>query len=230
MKKFAVIALLTLLSIAAGAQTTLGNGEMRGSGAPARKGETVKGIRMTDVKPLPLDYSKYTKNYGRQDDSRQKLKDEAIMDRDWDNDETAWNTACALDTKAAYQKYVMKYPIGVHRAEADKKIIDFDVDEIFNGDHGELPQMNRTKEDDKSPTSNLVIENTTEYVMTLYFSGTECKKVMINPKGKVRIKIKNGSYRVAAEVPVQTIHPYAGRQDFRGGDYETGYCIVPYVE
>lgn len=234
MRRFILTILLVLTSVCAFAQSTvnLEKGDRRSPGNnPGKVSVPVSTGRMMKPKPLPSEYGRYkTTDYSRPDADKLKIKDAEIMEREWDSDDAAWSTACALNTKTAYQKYVQKYPVGNHRAEANKKIVDFEVNEIFNGNHGSLPPMNRTNEDDKSPTSTVVIENTTDYVMTIYFSGIDSKKLMINPKGKATVNLKNGSYRVAASVPVQNIHPYAGTQDFRGGRYETGYCIVPYIE
>ncbi|MGN0201528.1 MAG: hypothetical protein ACI399_01305 [Candidatus Cryptobacteroides sp.] len=149
----------------------------------------------------------------------------AMKEREWNSEDTAWKRACLLNTKEAYQKYISLYPRGPHRAEADKKLVEAKIDDIFKNNHGTLPAFAHVQEDGR-PTSSLVMENTTEYPLTVMFSGPEIRSVVIDPGSILTITIKNGVYRVAASVPPGSIIPYAGTQTFTGGRYETGYCIV----
>ena len=149
----------------------------------------------------------------------------AMKEREWNSEETAWKRACLLNTKESYQKYISLYPRGPHRAQADRKLVDAKINDIFKNNHNTLPAFTHVQEDNK-PTSTITMENTTEYPLTVMYSGPEIRSVVIEPGSRMSITLKNGSYRVAASVPTGSIAPYAGAQVFTGGRYETGYCIV----
>lgn len=171
-----------------------------------------------DFKSLPI-------QYGKTPDSKLKELDRRMTERTWGSEDTAWGRACFLDTREAYQKYIAMYPNGLHRPDATKKLIDMDVNDVFNSNPDELPKMTHVSQED-TPTSTLVVENVTGYVLTVMYSGTESKSVQISPRSKASFSLKNGSYRIAASVPAPDVKSYAGSQTFTGGRYEVGYCIT----
>lgn len=168
---------------------------------------------------LPSNYGKF-KDEGLDDLSK------AMEERDWGSEDTAWARAKSQDTIGGYQKYLARFPYGPHVGEAQNRIIDIRVNDALNSDHNELPQIQRTISDDDSPTSTIVVENTTRYPLTVMYSGLESRSITIPAHSRGTVTLKNGRYRIAASVPVASIIPYAGSQDFVGGRYETGYCIV----
>ena len=178
------------------------------------------GVIKADSRSLPSGYATY------KDDGLKDLE-KNISERDWNSESTAWQRASALNTKEAYQKYIARYPSGVHIPEARKRLIDAQVNDVFSGSHDNLPGMNHVDRDDKSPTSTVTVENTTQFPLTVMYSGAESKSVVIDPYSKSSVTLKNGSYRIAASVPAPNVRPFAGTQSLTGGRYETGYCIVP---
>lgn len=146
--------------------------------------------------------------------------------REWGSEDSAWQRACALNTKDAYQKYIGLYPNGPHRPFAEKRLIDINVNDMMRGSHNDFPRMKRIESDDESPTSTIVIENLTPYTLTVYFSGPESQSVPIPTGGKTSVTLKNGNYRVGASVPVATVRPFAGSQDLGGGTFEVGFIIA----
>lgn len=70
-----------------------------------------------------------------------------------------------------------------------KKIIDYEVDKIFEGEYGKLPTMERTASTtgDKSVIS---IHNDTEYELTLRYSGDESRMVVLAPQEKERLSLE----------------------------------------
>lgn len=169
-------------------------------------------------------------NYGRYSDERMKELTKEMQERSWESEETAWDLARSLDTRDAYEKYIKLYPGGAHREKADGRIVDFKVDDIFNGSHNHLPGMLRTVSDDKSTRSTILIENMTKYVLTVIYSGPDSKEIQISPGRKDSITIPNGNYRIAASVPDENVRPFAGFEDLAGGHYEIGFCIVQLKE
>lgn len=172
-----------------------------------------------DVNSIPLNYKGLT-------DEKIGELEKQMEERKWGAENTAWELASSKDTKEAYQKYIAMYPYGAHRAEASKRIVDIDVNNIFNGSHNNLPGMERVEKDDDSPFSIVVVENATRYTLTVLYSGPESKSVFIPAGEKASVKIPNGQYRIAASVTSPSVRPYAGAQSFDGGRYETAYCIV----
>jgi len=174
-----------------------------------------------------IDMKSVSVEYGRYSDDKLKEFEKEMQEREWGREDTAWKRACALDTKDAYEKYIAMYPNGAHRAEATKRFVDVSVEDIFKGAHNHLPGIEHIQSDDDSPTSTLVIENTTEYVLTVYYSGTESREMRLMPYSRGTIVLKNGDYKIAASVPPANIRPFAGSESFSGGQYRTGFCIVP---
>lgn len=160
-------------------------------------------------------------------DPETKKLEERMAERSWGSEDTAWARACELDSKESYQKYVAIYPNGAHRPQASQRLIDLQVDDIFDSDHGNLPRMNRVSEDEDSPTSTITVENGTRYPLTVMYSGEDSRSIVISPGFKGTVSLPNGQYRIAASVPAVNVRPFAGRETFRGGSYEVCYVIVP---
>lgn len=188
-----------------------------GSGAVMSKG--VLGGAISHEPALPSGYGQY------KDEGLKDLK-EQMEEREWGSEDTAWKKACEADNIPTYQKYLARYPYGQHAGNAQSRIIDIRVNDALNSDHNELPQMQRTMSDDDSPTSTIVVENTTRYPLTVMYSGIDTRSITIPPHSKSTVTVKNGRYRIAASVPVASVIPFAGGEEFSGGRYETGFCIV----
>ncbi|MCQ2146974.1 MAG: hypothetical protein MJZ16_05595 [Bacteroidales bacterium] len=172
-----------------------------------------------DSKSLPIEFKSYS-------DDKLKELDERMKEREWNSEDTAWERARTLNTKDAYLKYVGMYPYGAHRAQADERLIEINVNDIMNGAHGSLPGMKQVQVDEDSPTSTIVIENFTGYPLTVMYSGPEGRSVTISPGSKMAVTINNGYYRIAATVPAPAVRPFAGTETFSGGRYEVGFHIV----
>lgn len=223
-----ILILLTAAILTAGAQTPVYKGKTgdrsvigtvgRSSGSTV-SGSGMLGGSISKEPALPSSYGKY-KDEGLQDLNK------AMEEREWGSEDTAWKRASSLHTIDAYQKYLARYPYGLHAGNANANIIDIRVSDALNRDHNDLPEMARTVSEDDSPTSTIIVENTTRYPLTVMYSGIDSKSVTIPPGSKTAVTLTNGRYRIAASVPVASVIPFAGGQDFSGGRYETGFCIV----
>ena len=235
-----LIVLLQLTFLSALAQNNVQlNGSDNKSTVPLQKGDTrsmspmqgggfssgMRGDRNSMIGKT-LDMPAVPDGYGKYSDSRMDEVDRRLQERQWENDETAWKLACELGTADAYRRYINTYPGGAHRAEANKILIDMEVDKVFNSKHGTLPGMQRVSDSDDAPSSTVVVENATDYPLTVMYSGPDSKSMQIGPGGRGTIVLANGHYRIAASVPAAHVRPYAGEQTFAGGRYEVGYCIV----
>lgn len=223
MKIYRILSFLFALVLSLGsasAQVTLPKklGETRSTGTMRTEIEKMTGS-MVDAKTGPVDHAMQTDD--RLDEIARKMDE-----RSWGSENTAWEKACQLNTRESYQKYTAMYPYGAHISEATKRLIDIEVNDALNGAHNGLPNMKHVEIDDDSPTSTVVVENATHYLLTVYYSGEESKSVQISPGAKRSVTLKNGHYRIAASVPAPRVRPYAGSETFVGGRYEVGYIVV----
>lgn len=194
--------------------------DLRNSGSLKNERPAVMG-GMKDAGTLP------PVDFGRYSDTGFNEFDEAMKERDWGSEDTAWERARALDTKSAYEKYCAIYPNGPHRPDAVKKLIDIDVNNIFNGKHDDLPELKKISDEDTFD-STIFVHNETPYVLTVMYSGFDSKSIRIAPGGVEKVVLENGNYRIAASVPPPLIRPYAGGAFLNGGKYEQSYYIVSY--
>ena len=221
-RKFILLVLvLCSLPFVAGAQSAITMPkELGGKSSGNFRNERAGAIALPNETKLP--YTDYKQDFG----SRAKELAEKMDERSWSSEDTAWEKACEIDTKESYQRYMAMYPNGAHRPQASQKLVDIQVNDIFNSDHGGLPNMKWVSEDEDSPTSTITIENNTGYPLTVMYSGEESKSIVISPGFTGTVTLPNGQYRIAASVPPAHIRPFAGSETFRGGRYEVGFVIV----
>lgn len=155
-------------------------------------------------------------------DSENQIED--IENRSWNTEAKAWNTAKRENTISAYQKYKRLYPTGSHYAQAERKLIDLEVANVYAGDHGSLPAMDKTSWGN-GPSAYISVTNRTSYTLTLLYSGPDSKRLVISPGGTSSVTLKNGRYRVAASVNASNVGNYAGTEDLSGGSYSVEYYI-----
>lgn len=147
---------------------------------------------------------------------------------EWSTDDNAWRTAKRIGDILSFRRYLFLYPNGKHINEANKIIIDLEVDGIFSGSYGMLPKMDRGISDQKSSRTTITIENRTSYVLTILYSGSESKRLTINPFNTQSITLINGNYRIAASVNATNVNPFAGSENLSGGNYSVSYYIETY--
>ena len=157
------------------------------------------------------------------DEYRDSEEKKQARDTRWSTEANAWTSAKELNTITAYEKYLDLFPNGAHKAAADKKIIDLRVESTFAGSHGVLPAMDKTGYG--GPVSYISVYNNTSYNLTLFYSGTESKRLVISPHSTGSLKLKNGSYRIAASVDASNVGRYGGAEKLNGGSYEVEYYI-----
>lgn len=155
-------------------------------------------------------------------DADQRIED--INSRLWGTDRQAWKTAQKQNTLTAYNRYLELFPKGAHAKAADKKVIDLSVTNIFAGDHGTLPGMDRTSY--SSSGSNIItVSNDTQYTLTLLYSGPDSKRLVLSSRSSGSVRLPNGTYRVAASVAATNVRSYAGTETLSGGGYDVSYYI-----
>lgn len=226
MKRILILfAALTFLLLNAGAQTVVlpgGRKDMKKSGTIVKQDVLKPGGNTSNpgVLTLPVEM-------GGQDQQQLDRLQKQMEERDWASEDSAWQRANSTGTREAYQTYIARFPNGAHRPQANQKLVDMSVNDIFSQDHNKMPEIDRVRADETSPTSTITVENDTQFILTVYYSGAESRTVNIFPGQKSTVTLKNGSYRIAASVPPAGIKPFAGSQSFTGGDYEVGFVIAP---
>jgi hypothetical protein len=165
---------------------------------------------------VPTDYFK---------DSESKI--EEIANQAWNTESKAWQMALSENSISAFTKYKSLYPNGSHISQCEKKLIDLEVSRVYAGEHGSLPEMDRTGYGG-GPTSYITVTNSTSYTLTLLYSGPDSKRLVISAGGTSSVRLKNGSYRVAASVSASNVSNYAGNENLQGGNYSVDYYISTY--
>ena len=155
-------------------------------------------------------------------DSQHKI--DSLENLTWNTESKAWKEAQKQNSLFAYKKYKKKYPNGKHISQAEKKIIDLEVAEVYAGDYGTLPSMDKVSYG-SGPTTRITVENNTSYTLTILYSGTDSKRLVIRPNGKSSVTLKNGVYKIAASVNAYNVSKYAGTEHLNGGSYESSYYI-----
>lgn len=220
---------LAFLSMGARAQTVieLNKGEVikRGTLESVFKGGTMNGMtgvidKTMDMKNNPIDVNRLP------DDARMKEIEREFQNREWQNEESAWNKASETDTREAYEKYIAMYPNGSHRSDATARLIQMRVNDAFTGAHENFPPLERTYADDDSPVSTVVVNNSTGQPLTVMYSGLDTESIVIEAGGRGVVTVKNGYYNIAASVPAVSVRDFAGTEVLRGGRYEVTFYIV----
>lgn len=161
--------------------------------------------------------------YGSQRDAQQMinlLKEEQT----WGTENSAWQTALKMNNILSFEKYLSLFPHGQHSKQAETRIIDLEVDNVFTNEHSTLPTMNKLYSMGTS-YSIIELENRTEYVLTVSYSGPDSKRIIIHPHKTEKVHIGNGYYRIAASVG-HGIRPFAGTENLDGSHYSVYYYIV----
>ncbi|MDR0755280.1 MAG: hypothetical protein LBF04_07820 [Prevotellaceae bacterium] len=138
----------------------------------------------------------------------------------WNTDSKAWNEARKQNTSVAYKKYLKLYPNGNHVKQAEKLLIDMEVDEIVKGKTYWAPSPMKT-DYEYSNYSTVYTYNATPYMLTLLYSGTESKKFKIPSNQKKSISLKNGKYRIVVSIyDNDNDYYYITTKTLLGGEYE----------
>ncbi len=164
----------------------------------------------------------YVLPYSKSSDFKEKILElsEAIEAENWETEPKAWQRASELDTRESFEKYLDKYPNGANKQCA----IDSAVSKIIGGNHGTLPQMDRTGYYNAYHTS-INIKNSTSYELTVMYSGQESKRVVLSPHDRTNVSLTNGFYRIAASVSASGVTPFAGSENLDGTSCDVEYYI-----
>jgi hypothetical protein len=157
-------------------------------------------------------------------DANQRISD--IENLAWQTEKSAWNQVTLLDNTESLNKYLNLYPSGIHKRQAEKRLIDLEVANVLNGEHGNLPSMDRNYSGDYgSSTSTIHVKNQTSYTLTLLYSGRDSKRIVLSPGRSESITLHNGRYNIAASVDAGGVRNYGGTEQLEGDNYSVTYYI-----
>jgi len=140
-------------------------------------------------------------------------------------DEQTWDSALKDYNIDTYRQYQALLPEGIYAEEAEKKIIDLEVEAVFGGKYGSMPAMDRSYSADNMTTNEIEVYNNTSYMLTILYSGPESKRIIIQPKQRSNYELPIGKYKVAASVSASNIGNFAGTEKLEGGSYSVEYYI-----
>ena len=128
-----------------------------------------------------------------------------------------------VNNAEGWKDFIKLYPDHAQKDKINDIIIKLEVDAIFAGDYEDIPDASRVGEANYV-TSNISLKNSTQYTLTVRYSGPENRKIIIAPRSTEKVNLKSGNYRVTASVNSARVTNYAGRESLSGG-YESNYYI-----
>lgn len=136
-----------------------------------------------------------------------------------------WAFVRNLDTADGYKRYLDLRPDGHYADTARKRLIDLEVDDILEGDVGQLPDLQPLQFSNRNRTSAVEVKNDTSYILTVRYSGPDSQKHVIQPGREVTFSIGKGTYRVTASVDARRVIPYAGSEEISYDRYGSSFYI-----
>lgn len=137
----------------------------------------------------------------------------------------AWEYSTAKNSIYYYKQFIKNYPNSIYLSTAKEKIVDLEVDRIMKGSYGVLPQMQKTSNGTYSSTSAISLKNNTSYTLTVRYSGSSSKKIVLSSSQSQTVYLSAGTYRVAASVNSGNVKNYAGTSYISGGNYSSEFYI-----
>ena len=157
--------------------------------------------------------------YAREQAERLRLKEIEERERFQDN----WEWVQTQDSLPIYKRFATRFPNHPEIEAIQKRIIDLEVKQIAAGEYGEMPKA--------QPLSyggsivDVEIENKTGYVLTVRYSGTDSKMIVLPVASTKSIALIPGDYQVAASVSASNVTNYYGRDTMQGGKYSSSFFI-----
>jgi hypothetical protein len=185
----------------------------------------MEALLLAKEKAEGLNSIKANQDYG--DNSPSNRQATIAGNRDKSSKESEWQKVKASGNVSSIRRYLKDYPSSSHHSEAEKLLIDFEVDEIFKGDHGKMPPMEKVGGSANIHRNEVRINNNTDYVLTVRCSGNESQKIVMQPGKSASASLSNGKYKIAASVNSSSVNSFTGSVNLKGAIYESTYYIKP---
>lgn len=140
--------------------------------------------------------------------------------KQWKDEEFAWESVSNSNTIETCKRYLELHPNGKHK----KEVIDLQVALVLQGDYGQLPSMSVIN-GKSSAQSTIKISNSTQYKLTVLYSGPTSENVIILPGDSKHIQLKSGAYKISAFVDNYKIRNFAGTEVINMNNYSVEYYI-----
>ena len=148
--------------------------------------------------------------------------------RAWDNASGNLKVRWSEDTPALASPPPSGQPVQTAqppaRTEQDKEIA-AKVAAIMAAPHNPLPPAQQVRIDPRSTVADILIENSTQYQLTVLYSGPTAQSIQLPPNGSQRVQLAVGQYQVAASVNNPAVRPFAGSDNLGGGSYANRFYI-----
>lgn len=131
------------------------------------------------------------------------------------------------DTIEAYERFINLCPNSPDCSKAKKRIIDIEVYNIAQGQHGTIPESSPVSYS-SGTSATIEIENQTQYSITVRYSGPESIKIEIPSHGSKTITVPIGSYQIAVSTNGGNVHPFYGTNNISAGLYSETFYIQTY--
>lgn len=132
-----------------------------------------------------------------------------------------YTEASRLNSSTGWKQFLIDNPNYKDKKEIEENIIRAEVREISSDSNtGQMPEAEKLGSRNSS-TSTIEVENDTSCDLTLLYSGTDAKKIVISPNSKKKVSLRSGNYSVAANA---CGYNYAGSENL-SGDYSVVYYI-----
>lgn len=143
---------------------------------------------------------------------------------EWHNDPTWVDSQNSI---AAFERFIAQNPNSQQRKYFEKRIIDLEVAEIAAGEHGKLPQSQPVNSwaRTRSAISEVEIKNSTGYEITIRYSGSDSRKIMIAAGKSAVVSLPSGSYKITASANAARVTNYYGEEELTGGRYSSEFYI-----
>lgn len=139
---------------------------------------------------------------------------------------TSFEYAKKLDTIEAYQQFIEASDNPEEKEQARKRIIDLEVANIARGKHSDLSaQHNNPYRYSSSGYADISIKNSTDYPITVMYSGRDSQKLIIPAGHTQSIHIQAGNYSIAVTTEQPNVIPFYGNETIASGGFEITYYI-----
>ncbi len=138
-----------------------------------------------------------------------------------------WEKAKKNKTLYSYNEYLKKFPNGKHKDEAEKAIVDYEVNDIFNKDYKSLPPMDyKTPKGGVNKSTSLVeVKNDTDFDLIIRYSGPQSYKVTLKSQEKKTFTLANGDYKMTATVNAEHVKNYGSFEKLQGMNYYSEFYL-----
>lgn len=169
-------------------------------------------------------------NKGRRDE-RQRIKDEELKTRMADLDRAKAERqkkadrlkAKEAETKAAKAAKAADLAKQI-KSDPDAEEIRKEVADLMSGEFSKMPRSTFIAPN-RSGVTSVSVANDTPHTLTIRYSGTTARKVILKPSGSRTLTLAPGRYQIAATVDDISVIPFAGTQNYSSARYDSSYYI-----